>query len=313
MSDSSGDRQSDPTVPNTLSDRNADGIPVEDLIKMTRKLTERITNLDRQRLALDLKHNKLSIKTNAPITLQQFFSGEIDLDHELAQRFSKAPLMSEVSVNPKRPEKVLPVRRAVAVLSTQDTSAQLTFDLEITTGAIEISFTLGNMLSFRFEIGEIDANERHRWLDLVRRPSGIAFLWTQERWEKDYIIFVIRENFARLYAFSPKRFEAGARITPDALVTLTDWLEAFWFPENPVEIKPPEGDFEQYHLAGASVSGDYMVSVRDTGTLAKVEAPKIEYGKDMPETSGSIGPEDETKPQASSPEDDDSDPSVLEW
>jgi hypothetical protein len=246
--------------------------------------------------------------------LQQFFSGEIDLDHELAKRFTKAPLMSEVNVSPERPKKVLPVRRAVAVLSTQDASAQMTFDVEITTGAIEISFTLGSMLSFRFEIGEIDSSERHRWLDLIRRPTGIAFLWTQERWEKDYIIFVIRENFARLYAFSPKRFEAGARITPDALVTLTDWLEAFWFPENPVEIRPPDGDFEQYHLPGASVSGDYMVSVRDTGTLAKVEAPKIQYAsQDLPETAGSLGQEDDTKPRNSSTEDEDSDPRVLEW
>lgn len=293
-----------PTVPNPLSDRTADGIPVEELIRLTRELTDRITNMDRQRVAQDLKRSRRAIKTNAPITLQQFFTGEIDLDTELAKRFQQAPLMSEISMNPRRPAEVLPSRRAIAVLSTQDNGARLTFDLDITTSALEVTFTLGSMLSFRFDVGTIDEGERQRWLELARRPSGIAFLWTQERWDRDYIIFVIREHYARLYAFSPRRFEASARITPDTLNALLDWMNAFWFPEMAVKIEPPR-EVADYHLPGASVSGDYMVSVRDTGTLAQVEMPKVEYI----ESKSSTDSTDDESP----PPDEQSDPSVLNW
>jgi hypothetical protein len=231
-------------------------IPVEELIRLTRELTQRITNLDRQRVALQLKDARRTIKSNVPVLLQQFFTGEIDLDSELAKRFVNAPLLSEINLHPQRPAAMLPSRRAGAYLRSQDNAAQLSVDLDIKSGALEITFTLGSMLAFRFDIGMIDEHEQQQWLDLMRRQSGIAFLWTAKRWESDYIIFVIRENFARLYAFSPGRFEAAARITPDILLELLDWLEAFWFPELEVIIAPPQEPVTG--IAGASVQGDYL-------------------------------------------------------
>ncbi|PJF42670.1 MAG: hypothetical protein CUN55_09745 [Phototrophicales bacterium] len=213
-----------------------DEIPVEELVRLTRELTERITNADRQRLAEELKnsdHHK-SIQTNAPITLQQFFTGEIDLDTELAQRFSAAPILSSMSTNPKNIG--ILTRRASAILTAQDEQAMLSFDLRLQSGYLEVIFTAHNMLSFRFDLGEIQVSDRQRWLELMRRKTGgIAFLWTRKRWESDYMIFVVREYFTRVYAFSPKRFEAGVRITPDVVQSLLDWLEKYW-----VEAKPSQ-------------------------------------------------------------------------
>lgn len=206
-----------------------DDIPVEELIKLTRELTLRITNADRQRLALELKESghQRTIQTRGPIELQQFFRGEIDLDTELAKRFSHAPLLSELSV-----QKPSIQRRASAIIASQDNSALLTFDLHLQTGMLELVFTLYSMLSLRFKLSDLSRGERQRWIDLMRRNSGIAFLWTKKRWESDYIIFVVRENFARVYAFSPQRFEAAVRITPDALNHLLNWLENLWFSDD---------------------------------------------------------------------------------
>ena len=69
-------------------------IPVEDLIRMTREFTRRITDEDRQRLGLDLRESghSRSLQISAPVTLQQFFTGKIDLDTDLARRFLNAPL-----------------------------------------------------------------------------------------------------------------------------------------------------------------------------------------------------------------------------
>ena len=288
-----------------------DEIPVDELVRLTRELTDRITNLDRQRLAKELKTTKSTIKTNAPITLQQFFTGEIDLDSELARRFANAPLMSEIRLNPKRPAKLLETRRAVALLSTQDNASQMSFDVDIRDGALEISFTLGSMLAFRFNIGQIEPNERKRWLELMRRQSGIAFLWTSERWQRDYVIWVVRENFARLYAFSGQ-FEAAARITPDAVHQLLDWIEAFWFPEYEVKIQPPK-ESEAYHIPGAQVSGDYLQgSIKDTSEINLENTPLAELSAETtpPEKQTQTTP---TTSPDEDPEEGDLDPDLLDW
>jgi len=47
---------------------------------------------------------------------------------------------------------------------------------------------------------------------------------------------VTREGFGRLYAFSPHGIEAAARLTPNMVAGLVDWLEALWFPER----RPPD-------------------------------------------------------------------------
>lgn len=212
----------------SLADDDAQ-IPVEELLRKTRVFTERITNEDRQRLALELKDtgHQPTIQSRAPVTIQQFFTGEIDLDTELAKRFSSAPLLSELSLEPKKTEGVLGRRNASAILTSQDNAAMLSLDVR-PTGSLEATFTYASMLSLRFDLGQLEDADKQRWIELMRRKSGISFLWTKQRWEKDYLVFVVREYFARVYAFSPQRFEAAARITPNVLADLLGWLESFW-------------------------------------------------------------------------------------
>lgn len=216
------------------SARDFEEIPVDELIRMTREFTRRITNEDRQRLGVELRESghTRNIQISAPVALQQFFSGEIDLDTDLSRRFANAPLLSHIQFVPKPGEPAQ--RQATALLSSNDDSATLAVDALIGQGAqttLEFTFTLFSTLALRFRLSPLVTADRSRWIELVRRESGIAFLWTRERWEQPYTIFVVREHFARLYAFSPQGFEAAARLTPDTIRALVDWLEDIWFPE----------------------------------------------------------------------------------
>ncbi|NDJ77083.1 MAG: hypothetical protein GYB65_12580, partial [Chloroflexi bacterium] len=213
-----------------------DEIPVEELIRLTREFTRRITDQDRQRLAVDLRESghQNTLKITAPLTLQQFFSGEIDLDTELARRFANAPLLSHVRFFPKPGQRL--VRQANAILASQDDSTIVTVDADLETGpeaSLEFTFTLFSALGLRFRLDPLVTVDRRRWLDMLDRNNGIAFLWTRDRWEQPYVIFVIREGFARVYAFSPLGFEAAVRMTPDLVRELADWLENIWFPVEP--------------------------------------------------------------------------------
>src|SRR5215468_7281434 len=80
-----------------------DGVPVEDLVKLAREFTARVTNEDRQRLALEINESghQRTIQSSAPFLLQQFFTGKIDLDVELARRYPGSPLMSESNFIPE--------------------------------------------------------------------------------------------------------------------------------------------------------------------------------------------------------------------
>jgi hypothetical protein len=85
------------------------------------------------------------------------------------------------------------------------------------------------MLTLRFRQDDVSDVDRTRWLELMRREQGgLAFLWGPVRWEKDYIICVVRRYFTNLYAFSPHGFEAGVRMTPDVTRQLLNWLEKLW-------------------------------------------------------------------------------------
>lgn len=219
-------------------------MPVDELIRLARAVTQRLNDEDRKRMAREVKASEQqhTIQTKAPITLQQFFTGEIDLDTELAQRFSAAPLLSSASFYPKDGE-TSSSRRHTAFLTTQDNAAMVTIELPLKSAEIEATFTLNSMLSFRFNLGALDRSDQQRWLSLMRRSDGgIAFLWSKDRWEKDYMIFVVRKHFTRLYAFSPNRFEAGARLTPDLIEDLLQWLESIWFGDNipeAIQHQPP--------------------------------------------------------------------------
>lgn len=220
-----------PTDPHRPS-IDVDEIPVEELIRLTRALTRRITNQDRQRLARALREtgHHHSLHTTAPIELQRFFTGESDLDSELAQRFPNAPLLSHMRLSP--PPGMPLHRQASAILSSQDDSTALVVDLPLNRDAgdmaVDLSFSLMSMITMRFSIGPLTLADCQHWLDLIRRDSGITFLWTHYRWEHPYLIAVVREYVARLYAFSPAGVEAAVRLAPDTLEELVTWLEQLW-------------------------------------------------------------------------------------
>jgi hypothetical protein len=172
----------------------------------------------------------------APWTLQQFFNGDIDLDAELAKRFPTMPMMSMVKFRTLGSTS----GRRVATLSSQDGSASLTFDGDMTTKVVQMSFTLGSMLTLRFTMNDLSELDRARWLELMRREEGgLAFLWGQARWANDYVICIARKYFTNFYAFSPHNFEAAVRFTPSVVNQLLDWLEEIWTSGPPPEETPP--------------------------------------------------------------------------
>src|SRR3954465_5440423 len=102
-STSAGEQPAAKSRPATDQPGYVDGIPVEDLVRLTREFTARITNEDRQRLTLELNEtgHQRSIQTSAPFLLQQFFAGRIALDVELARRYPASPLLSSSSFTPE--------------------------------------------------------------------------------------------------------------------------------------------------------------------------------------------------------------------
>ncbi len=219
-----------------------DGIPVEELVRITREFTNRINNEDRQRLAADLTESghQRSIQSSAPYLLQGFFTGKLDLDVELVRRYPSPPLLSNMTFAPKPG---LHRKHGFAQFASQDTSSVMTIEIHSTSGAaLEVSYLLYSMIGVHFTLGEISEASRKRFLELIQRPNGIAFLWTRERWEHDYIIFVVRDRFARMYAFGPGRVEAACRLTPDGIVQLHTWLTGFWELGDIPEPPSPAGD-----------------------------------------------------------------------
>lgn len=260
-----------------------DEIPVEELLRQTRAFTERITNEDRQRLALELKgSHQPTIQSRAPITIQQFLAGEIDLGSELGTRFAGSPLLSDIALSPKRPD---PTRRHfAAIMTSQDKAAMVSIDVRAN-GGLEATFTYESMLSLRFDFGILEEHEKVRWLDLVKRKSGVAFLWGKERWEKDYMILVMREQFARVYAFSTHRFEAAVRITPDVMGKWLDWLQVFW-----IKGAAKESLTKRVEEALSKPKSDVAALPETTMTTAdtnKVEEPKPQEMSDNKDNSAS--------------------------
>ncbi len=188
--------------------------------------SEPVHSLDLLQAELALSGHQHTIQNSAPALLQRFFSGEIDLDTELGRRFEAAPLVSTISVRPEPPAVAV---RSTAELTTQDNSASLVVDISRTSGVVELGFTLGAMLSLRFQLNNLPEVDRRRWLALMRREQGVAFLWSRARWERDYMIFSVRKYNIRAYAFSPRGYEAAIQMTPDVLETFLNWLEGYWF------------------------------------------------------------------------------------
>jgi len=187
-----------------------------------------ISSQDRQRLLRDLSGTgslRRSIKIDkAPVTIKQFLRGEIDLNTELSRRFANAPLLTSVA---RDPQDTRPASRSTAMLASQDNSATLTFDIFSDQDTTEATFTMNHMLAMRFRLNSLSKYDKRRWIELMRRDAGVAFLWTSRRWEDDYFIFVLRPHYVRMYAFS-NQFEASVRITHPVARQLIDWLGMRW-------------------------------------------------------------------------------------
>jgi hypothetical protein len=194
----------------------------------------RISAEDRQRLLRDLSGTgslRRSIRVDqAPVTIKQFLRGEIDLDTELARRFANAPLMTSIA---RSPQDTRPASQATGMLTSQDGGAMLSLDIFAEQNVTEATFTLNHMMALRFHMADLSDYDKRRWLDLMRREAGVAFLWTSKRWEDDYLIFVLRPHYVRLFAFSPQRFEASVRITHPVARQLINWLDIRWFNKQP--------------------------------------------------------------------------------
>lgn len=193
------------------------------------KVHARISAQDRQRLLRDLSGTgslRRSIKIDqAPVTIKQFLRGEIDLDTELARRFANAPLLTSIA---RSPQDTRPANRATAMLTSQDAGTMLTFDIFSDQNVTEATFTLSHMMALRFHMGDLSSYDKRRWMELMRREAGVAFLWASRRWEDDYCIFVLRPHYVRMYAFSPERFEASVRLTHPVARQLINWLDMRW-------------------------------------------------------------------------------------
>ncbi|MBX3061378.1 MAG: hypothetical protein KF726_00280 [Anaerolineae bacterium] len=237
MTDLFDNRATLPRRPKQLTDEPGfvDGIPVEELVRVTRELTARITNEDRQRLAMEATEAARSVQTAPPQLLQQFFKGKVDLDVELSRRFPGSPLVNSVTFQPPAGKRA---RLGIAQFLGQDGAAGLTFELN--GGDLEASFLLSGMIAVRFSVNGVVESARTKFLELMRRANGICFLWSKEKWERDYFVFVVRERFARVYAFAPGRFDAAVRLTPDGLEQLVTWFDSFWGDTPSIEIKPDD-------------------------------------------------------------------------
>lgn len=170
----------------------------------------------------------LSKTTSTPWLIQQFMDGAIDLESELFERYPNVPLLSVAKFraladnNPHQ----------IGYLAAQDESSTLHIDLDPTRNLAHFTFTAGGMLSQRYILDNPDAIDRPRWLDLMdRRQAGLTFLWSESRWQSDYLIWVVRRYSTHIFAFSPSGSSAAVRITPESSRAVLDWLGKQWNPK----------------------------------------------------------------------------------
>lgn len=164
-----------------------------------------------------------ALPRDAPLLLQHYRDGEIALAHELAERFPSAPVLSlfHVRVIHER------TRLEAATLSAQDGSALLRVQADSSRSA-QFAFQVCGMLGLTFSPARLSDADCWRWLAGMQQTGDVAFLWGSQRWDSDYLIGAPGRYFSALYAFSPHRSEAAARLTPDVLNRLIGWLTDLW-------------------------------------------------------------------------------------
>ena len=225
---------------NSLSPDKLISMSNSELADVSREITGRLNSQDWQRIVQDLRVSGHihTYHKSAPSFLRHYLQLETDLKDELAGTSMASPLMSSLSLNPQRPRGNEP--RMVARLSSQDAGAAVEIGVFPEEDIMTASFSVKNMLTLRFNFAHLDLDERRSFLEMMYRDSGTAFLWTQERWERDYMIFVKQEDFTRaydqtaftrVYAFS-SHFEASVRLTNEVTGNLLDWLDRCWFPRS---------------------------------------------------------------------------------
>ncbi len=199
-----------------------------ELTALAQKVRGRLKNEDWQQFVEDLQNSgHIHAFKSAPLLLQRYLWLKIDLDKELSKRSINAPLLSSLVLNPSNPRPT--DQQLLATLSSQDNAASMELEIDPEADIINFSFTVKSMLTLRFNLPHLDMDERRIFIEKARRELGMAFLWTRERWDSDYLIFIRQEYFSRVYAFS-RNIEATARITTQAMGDLMHWLEKCWFP-----------------------------------------------------------------------------------
>lgn len=160
-----------------------------------------------------------------PWSLQQYFDGEIDLIQDLSGRYPQMPIMSLFHSRTVGTRS----QRAVASIATQDGAASLTIEIDVNSGAIQLTFILSSIIGARFRPGALSRLDRAAWVEPMRRESGdVAFLWNARRWAHDYLISSASKTFTTLFAFSPNGAVAAARLTPEVTRKLIEWLDGYW-------------------------------------------------------------------------------------
>ncbi len=197
-----------------------------ELAELAQKVRGRLNNEDWQQFVQDLRvSGHVHSLESAPLLIQRYLRLDIDLDRELSKRSTNAPLLSSLVLSRPSPNE----RQFLARISSQDNAASMEVEIDPQADNTNIAFTVKSMLTLRFNLPVLDLEERRVFVEKARRELGIAFLWTRERWESDYLIFIRQDYFSRVYAFS-RNTEATARITTQAMGDLMHWLERCWFP-----------------------------------------------------------------------------------
>ncbi|MCU0466725.1 MAG: hypothetical protein MUF38_19425 [Anaerolineae bacterium] len=170
----------------------------------------------------------LSKTTSTPWLIQQFLDGAVDLEAELFERYPNAPLLSVAKFRSLSDNST----HKIAYLSAQDEDASLHIDLDPARNLAHFTFTLGGMMSYRYILDNPEGIDRPRWLDLMeRRQAGLTFLWSESRWQSDYLIWVVRRYSTHIFAFSPNGSSAAVRITPESTREVLGWLNKQWNPQ----------------------------------------------------------------------------------
>jgi hypothetical protein len=224
-------------VRNSSDDQSS--APQDDLSRVGRQLAEKLNAQNRKIVRKNKDEDKQPLinKSSAkiPWLVQNYQDADIDLDEELTLRFPTMPLMSIIrtrDLGKKHP-------RAVATMTTQDGSASLLVEVDVVTNEIQLSFGLGSMLSLRFAPEGLSNKDRSEWLKHLKlEDKKPGFLWSQVRWETDYLVSIAHKYYTNIYAFSPLHVEAAVRLTPDVKQKLMKWLDDLWAVDKTMQSKP---------------------------------------------------------------------------